>query len=613
MLSEQAGGSGSVQPFRRSEGTEPDPHGGRVSAVEQLESAQEALARSRERLSPNVELLLNGLYKPATAFESAPLDLTRHTARTQRSLLHTEPGPVREQPGSAPEARLAAAGIHAPNAVFPPSDVELYERAARLTAAEFDITNRQQLLSTMLRSVSEGVVIVDRNGHVLMENEAAIRIVGYSARLVGGKRWCEAVGACLVDSDQPVRPEDMPTMRACRGEEVRGVELALRGVDGDRNILIEVRSSPLVGVDGEIAGAIANFNDITERRRAAAVEGRLAALVRSTHAAVITWDSAGKVVDWNDGATRLLGYAADEMVGRDLSVLAMAGERRELGRQVNPTEALYDHEMVMRRKDGRPVHVAWTEAPVHDAKGNFLGSAGVGTDLSEHTRLERQVARLADEERRQLGRQVHDSLGQQLTAIGMLVGTLRSRLVTAGPVADVTSCLECCVDTAKAQMRAILKGLSPLKIVAHELLFALEELARGTALTHQIECRFECPYPVALDDSFTANELYLIAREAVHNAIKHGSPGTIVIRLESSEGLLLEIRDDGVGISGAAGERRQEGFGLRIMRYRSRLIGAAFKVARGANGGTVVTCTRTNTCPKGWARRDAERLPMPPD
>ena len=206
--------------------------------------------------------------------------------------------------------------------------------------------------------------------------------------------------------------------------------------------------------------------------------------------------------------------------------------------------------------------------------------------------LERQVARLADEQRRQLGQQVHDSLGQQLTAIGLLVGTLRSRLGTGDSVADVTSNLERCVDDAKAHMRAIVKGLAPLKIDAHGLQFALAELAQGTALTHGIACRLECPHPVALHDNFTANELYLIAREAVHNAVKHGRPGSIVIRLESSQGLLLQIWDDGVGIARAR-ERAHEGFGLRIMRYRSRLIGATLKVVRGANGGTVVTCTRT--------------------
>jgi len=167
-------------------------------------------------------------------------------------------------------------------------------------------------------------------------------------------------------------------------------------------------------------------------------------------------------------------------------------------------------------------------------------------------------------------------------------------LETGDCVADVTSDLERFVDDAKAEMRAIVKGLAPLKIDARALQFALEVLAQRTALTHGIACRLECPHPVALRDNFTANELYLIAREAVHNAVKHGRPSSIVIRLDSSQGLLLQIRDDGVGIP-ATGERAQEGFGLRIMGYRSRLIGATLKVARDANGGTVVTCTKTHT------------------
>jgi Histidine kinase-, DNA gyrase B-, and HSP90-like ATPase len=136
------------------------------------------------------------------------------------------------------------------------------------------------------------------------------------------------------------------------------------------------------------------------------------------------------------------------------------------------------------------------------------------------------------------------------------------------------------------------KGLAPLNIDEQGLQFALAELAKETALTHGIVCRLECPHPVAPHDNFTANELYMIAREAVHNAVKHGRPRSIVIRLESSQGLLLQIRDDGVGIARAR-ERAQEGFGLRIMRYRSQLIGATLKVVRRPNGGTVVTCTRT--------------------
>lgn len=567
--------------------------------------------RTQELPSSQAELPTpeHELYETAAQLRATELDITTSCPeRTQPERLDMQLSAiVGDQLGSAQETPAQTGELQAPDAKFLPTEHEFYGAAAQLKAAVLEITSQQQLLSTMLRSVSEGVVIVDCNGRVLMENEAAIRIVGYSARLVGAQRWCEAVGAYHVDGDRPLQPEEMPTMRACMGDEVRGLELVLHGVAHDRNIHIEVRSSPLRGVDGKIVGAIANFNDITERRHAAAVEARLAALVRSTRAAVITWDSDGKVVDWNDGATRLLGYTAGEMVGRDLSVLSMAGDRREFGGNANPTQTPDDREVVMRRKDGRLVDVAWTETLVRDTKGNVVGSAGIGADLSERTHLERQVARLADEQRRQFGHQVHDSLGQQLTAIGLLLGTLRSRLGTGDSAADVMCNLERCVDEAKAQMRAIVAGLAPLKIDAHGLQFALSKLAQGTAVTHGIACTLECSRPVALHDGFTANELYLIAREAVHNAVKHGRPGSILIRLESSQGLLLQIRDDGVGIAGATGERAQEGFGLRIMRYRARLIGATLKVARGANGGTVVTCTKTQTPAKPAL---AQRLPL---
>ena len=102
-------------------------------------------------------------------------------------------------------------------------------------------------------------------------------------------------------------------------------------------------------------------------------------------------------------------------------------------------------------------------------------------------------------------------------------------------------------------------------------------------------CRLECPQPFLIDDMHTAVHLYRIAQEAVGNAIKHGEAKNVVVQLENLQsGKLLRVVDDGIGLPPT--HVNGKGMGLRIMSYRSELIGGKLDVrARSANG-TVVTC-----------------------
>ena len=90
-----------------------------------------------------------------------------------------------------------------------------------------------------------------------------------------------------------------------------------------------------------------------------------------------------------------------------------------------------------------------------------------------------------------------------------------------------------------------------------------------------------------LIDELPADHLYRIAREAVKNALHHGACSKIEVRLRVlEEALCLEITDDGVGCDFAAGS--DQGFGLRLMEYRARIIGATFEIGRHPRGGTAV-------------------------
>lgn len=206
----------------------------------------------------------------------------------------------------------------------------------------------------------------------------------------------------------------------------------------------------------------------------------------------------------------------------------------------------------------------------------------------ELQRLEREVALQADRQRQQLGRDLHDSLGQQLSGIALLAGSLRDR-ITEPAQAGVLAKLEAAADAAKLQLRAIVEGLSPVEPDARGLAVALCELTRRTRELHGIDCRLDWDERVPTADPFVANQLYLIASEAVHNAVKHARARSIAVAVSvdgDGDGLRLAVRDDGRGFDPAAAGG---GMGLRIMAYRCRLLGGALQIDAG-DGGSCVSC-----------------------
>ena len=135
----------------------------------------------------------------------------------------------------------------------------------------------------------------------------------------------------------------------------------------------------------------------------------------------------------------------------------------------------------------------------------------------------------------------------------------------------------------------------PVQIDAEGLRSALEELAATISDQENITCRFECSGPVTVANNATATHLYRIAQESLHNALLHSRADQIQISLsQQGEQIVLEVRDNGVGIDQTAGRGARapaKGMGLRIMDYRAGMIGGLFRVERNQPNGTRVRCT----------------------
>lgn len=210
-------------------------------------------------------------------------------------------------------------------------------------------------------------------------------------------------------------------------------------------------------------------------------------------------------------------------------------------------------------------------------------------EMAERRRLDQEIARVADRERRRLGHDLHDKLGQHLTGTALTAQVLKEKLASrSAPEADEAEKLVRYVEEGIDLTRNLARGFFSPELDAEGLILALQHLAEKVKERFMINCVVNCDESVRVGDSTIANQLYRVAQEAVTNSVKHGAAKRIDIQLaiEGPE-LCLTIIDDGVGFPGQPGS---QGIGLRLMRHDAGLSGGTFDIKRNGQSGTIATC-----------------------
>ena len=289
----------------------------------------------------------------------------------------------------------------------------------------------------------------------------------------------------------------------------------------------------------------------------------------------------------------MFGYTFAEMIGRNVKMLMPTPYSEEHDRYLaNYLQSGEQHiigtgrEVVGRRKDGStfPVDLAVSEV------GHLKLFTGLLRDISRRKELEREVVEIASLEQKRIGEDLHDTVSQEITALGMLADDL-AEIPRSGP-SDEARLVDRIVQglgRSRQQLRAVMQGLLPVAVEADGLMAALSDLAIHTHEEEKATCVFHCPEPVLVADNLIATHLYLIAQEAVHNATKHAQARNIVISVEADQLLILRVQDDGIGIPASPSENPR-GLGLRIMCNRAAIIGATLTIEPANPTGTLVTC-----------------------
>ncbi len=356
--------------------------------------------------------------------------------------------------------------------------------------------------------------------------------------------------------------------------------------------------------------------DVTDRKlaeeEARATEERFRTMVENVRDyAIYMLDPRGYITSWNLGAERIKGYLADETIGRHYSLFFLPEhtERGDPGLQLEfaAIQGRYESEGWSVRKDGSRfwAHVIVTR--LLDESGKLRGFSRITHDITERRRAEedlhsyadrlrvtsRRLVEVQEAERRLLAGELHDRVGQNLTALGLNLSIVASGL-PAEDYPELAARLEessLLVQGTVDAMRNVMAELRPHALDDYGLPAALRTLAASFSRRTGIQVAFqgdapatELPKPVDL-------AMFRIAQEALNNVAKHSNADHVEIAVKRVNGLAtLSVRDNGVGFDprriGAS--NNGAGWGLLIMRERAEAVGAGFSLHAELDAGVQV-------------------------
>ena len=252
-------------------------------------------------------------------------------------------------------------------------------------------------LETTLQSIGDAVIVCDSAGKVTLMNPTAVKATGWMIAQAKG----EPLGRIFRIINEHTREDvESPVTKVFRVGKVVGLanHTLLVRRDGTE-IPIDDSGAPIRDREGEIVGVVLVFRDITERkqneealRESNASRLRLAAIIDSADDAIISKNLNGIVNSWNEGATKLFGYSADEMLGEPILRIIpeeLQYEEAEILQKIRAGEWINHFETKRKKKSGDAFEVSVTISPVRDESGTIIGASKIARDISDRKRVER--------------------------------------------------------------------------------------------------------------------------------------------------------------------------------------------------------------------------------
>jgi len=330
---------------------------------------------------------------------------------------------------------------------------------------------------------------------------------------------------------------------------------------------------PVLNASGDLVQFVGSSTDITERKRAEQATRLLAAIVESSHDAIVSKSLNGVITSWNKGAERLFGYAAEEAVGQNITLIIppeRRDEERTIVEQLTRGERIDHFETVRMRKDGSLLDVSLTISPMKDASGRVVGASKLARDITERKRAEEAL------------RQAQTDLAHasRLTTMGEFTASLAHEVKQpiAAAVTDANTCVRWITrdepdlkeareaawrivkDAERAaeiinRVRLLFKKGTPqrelvdVNEVAREMIVLLGDEASRHSISVRTELAEDLPHVIGDRVQLQQVLMNLIVNgvDAMHDV---DPPRELIIKSQPAENneLLLSVSDTGVGL-----------------------------------------------------------------
>jgi PAS domain S-box-containing protein len=342
-----------------------------------------------------VALLLSSLLQGVIATPISKL------AQTATAISEKRDYSIRAPKLSGDELGVLVDGFNSMLAGIQSRDNDLTQALFAREHALTEVQTAREFLETTLASIGDAVISTDIEGRVILANRAARSIL----------RWpdAELIGRPLDDVFRIVNEftretVESPVAKVLREGGVVGLanHTVLIAKDGSETPIAD-SGAPIRDESGNIHGTVLVFRDVSARRRADETGRLLASIVESSDDAIIGHDLNGTITSWNLGAQRIFGYTAEEMIGRQTSVLTALGhvdEMPEVFERIGRGERVDQYHALRRTQSGAVIYVSITVSPLHDALGRIVGASKIARDISSQVRATEQLAQLNAELRK---------------------------------------------------------------------------------------------------------------------------------------------------------------------------------------------------------------------
>ena len=341
------------------------------------------------------------------------------------------------------------------------------------------------------------------------------------------------------------------------------------------------------------------------------VNEQLTALVRASPIGVVILDADGRCLLWNPAAEDIFGWRADEVIGHPLPTVGPthSEEHRLLRERVLAGDAFSDMEIVRQRKDGSELDISLSTAPLRNRQGLVCGLIGLMSDISGRKRtatelrqayeqlraLSQRLDSVREEESARIAREIHDELGQALTAVKLDLAWVAARLEKCDDAtirARIRERLLALTQSTEATIHAVREiatALRPRILDELGLVAAVEWLGHDFETRTGVRCHCSLPpHTISLGPG-QATALFRICQEALTNVVRHAHATHVHLCVARTDHeVTLEVTDDGRGITDQAlGNPRS--LGLVGMRERAEQWGGTLSIRRTSEKGTTLT------------------------